>query len=241
MRSSTLLIVIAMISGIAVLLALGTWQVKRLYWKDNLIAQTKARVSEAPLSLEQVEQQWNATTDVDYMAITLSGHYDHDKEMYYFNTLKGKSGWNVFTPFYLKDQRMVLVNRGFVPVHLREKSTRKNGYIEGEISLKGLARNPVYDKPNSFIPNNQLAKREFYWKSFSEMVSLAGDKTELQTIAFMVDAGAGDTKGIYPFGGTTRMEFPNNHLQYAFTWYGLALALLGVGSTFLYSRRKQSA
>jgi len=241
MRKSTALIVIAMIAGIGFLSALGTWQVIRMTWKEELIARTQARSSGEPVSLIALEEIWKQSADVGYMKVELQGTFDHEKEMYYFNTLNGTTGWNVITPLYLSDNRVVLLNRGFVPTKLKDKAKRSAGQIEGLVKITGLARNPITQKPNSFMPDNELDNRDFFWKSYSQMASLVSDVPASDILPFMVDAGASDLEGGFPLGGTTRMNFPNSHLQYAITWYGLALSLLAVGSAFLYGRRKEAA
>ncbi|MCF6320288.1 MAG: SURF1 family protein [Rhizobiaceae bacterium] len=241
MRKSTALIIFAMISGIGFLSALGTWQVVRMNWKEELIARTQARASSDPVSLAQIEEIWKQTADIGYMKVQLQGTFDHAEEMYYFNTLNGVTGWNIITPLSLQDGRVVLLNRGFVPAKLKEKSKRLDGQIEGLVKIVGLARNPVTKKPNSFMPDNELDKRDFFWKSYSQMASLVSDKSPAQILPFLIDAGKSELEGGFPLGGTTRMKFPNSHLQYAITWYGLALSLLAVGSAFLYGRRKEAA
>ncbi|MCP4184203.1 MAG: SURF1 family protein [Hyphomicrobiales bacterium] len=241
MNRSTLLIIAAMTISIAILATLGTWQVARLKWKEDLVARINARVAGEHMSLQQVELLWSQRRDVDYMPVKLNGIFDHQRELYYFNTWNGKAGWDVITPLMLSDNRVVLLNRGFVPTTFRDKNNRQSGLIDGVVEIAGLARNPVLEKPNSLIPDNQLVQREFFWKSYSQMAKLAGMGDINQVLPFMIDQGKTNIEGGYPVGGTTRINFSNNHLQYAVTWYGLGLALFTIGSAFLYSRRIQSA
>lgn len=241
MQKSTIIVLVAMAVGIAFLASLGTWQLKRLVWKEELISQIKSRASSQPLDLAAIEKQWQKDPDVDYMPVTLSGTFEHQLEMYYYTTWKGRAGWNVITPLRMSDGRYALLNRGFVPLEFRDPEKRKIGLIADVVQITGLSRNPIFEKPNSLMPDNQLDTREFYWKSQSQLASLIGDKANIYVLPFTIDAGANTSNFKYPKGGTTRMVFANSHLQYAVTWYGLALALLGVGSVFLYGRRKQAA
>ncbi len=241
MNRSTLLVIVTMIVSIAILTTLGSWQVARLKWKEDLIARTNARVASEPRPLQQVELLWSQKRDVDYMPVKLQGIFNHQHELYYYNTWNGKTGWNVITPLILSDNRIVLLNRGFVPTTLQDKNSRQSGLVDGMVEIEGLARNPVLEKPNSLIPDNQLRQREFFWKSYPQMAKLAGTGDVNQVLPFMIDQGKNNIEGGYPVGGTTRIIFSNNHLQYAVTWYGLGLALFFIGSTFLYSRRKQPA
>jgi surfeit locus 1 family protein len=236
LRASTLVIVAVIAAGFAVLCALGTWQVYRLQWKENLIEQVESRIASPPEPLAQIEDEWADTGDVDFQPVSLSGIFDHSAEQYYYNTWKGQAGWNVYTPLRLAGGRTVIINRGFVPDRLRDPSTRPQGLVEDEQPITGLARNPPPAKPNSFMPDNEPGKGIFFWKSLDEMAAAAGLE-EYALVPFFVDAGGSETPGGWPLGGTTRVSFPNNHLQYAITWYGLALALLAVGIAFLRSRR----
>lgn len=239
MAASRFILLGAILVGTGVLLALGTWQVQRLQWKEALIARVEQRRTADPASLAQIEALWHETGDVDYRPVNLSGRFDHSREQYYFNTLNGVVGWNVFTPLLLEDGRVAFVNRGFVPDERREPQTRIVGQVEGPQEVTGLARNPLQEKPNPFVPDNKPGENVFFWRSLAGMAQSA--QLEPATLVpFFVDAGNAPVPGGLPIGGTTRISFPNNHLQYAITWYGLALALLGVGGYYMASTRRRS-
>lgn len=240
MRISTLIVLVCMAAMIAFLSSLGFWQLKRLEWKEALIERVEQRRTAPPVSLATISKTWDESHDVDFITVKTSGTFEHSKEQFYYVTKDGVVGWHVYVPLTLADGRVLIVNRGFVPDQLREQSKRLDNLPTGEVNFTGLARNAPSQKPNSFVPNNDLAKNIYHWKSISEMASQMGDKTKVQFLSFFVDAGEISPKGVYPQGGSTRISFPNSHLQYAFTWFGLALALLGVGSYFLYSRFKQT-
>lgn len=239
MRRSTIIVLITMTLTISALCVLGTWQVKRLGWKEELIAMTNARSTAVEKPLSEIEGIWSETGDVDYMVVSLNGQFNHSLEMYYYTTWNGRAGWNVITPLTLTDGRYALINRGFVPLEYRDTGVRESGQLAGVVQIEGLARNPIFDKPNSLMPDNTLEKRELFWKSQDQMISLIGNIGGANILPFMIDAAENELK--YPLGGTTRITFPNSHLQYAVTWYGLALSLLVIGSMFLWGRRKQGA
>ncbi len=77
------------------------------------------------------------------------------------------------------------------------------------------------------MPENDTAKNVFYWKDLAAMTASAGLDTA-RTVPLFVDADATPNPGGLPLGGVTQVDLPNNHLQYAVTWYGLAVALAGV-------------
>lgn len=237
-RSSFWLLLVCIVAATTVLVLLGNWQVRRLAWKEALIASVELRRESAPAPLDEMIALWQRDGDVDYRPVMLTGTFDHDREAWFYTTSDGTVGWDVLTPLTLADGRHAIVNRGFVPDAMRDPQTRKVGQIDGVVEVTGLARNPLFEKPNSFVPDNEPAKGQFFWKDFAALAGTMGLKQDETLVPFIVDAGPSDVPGGYPRGGATLVEFPNNHLQYAITWYGLAFACVGVGGFFLYSRRR---
>ena len=129
------------------------------------------------------------------------------------------------------------MNRGFVPYDNKEPATRAEGEVTGTVTISGLARNPLVEKPSSMLPDNEPAKNIFYWKDLAAMAKSAGvDQSTL--LPFFVDAGPAPNPGGLPIGGVTIIDLPNSHLQYALTWYGLAAGLAGVLAIWLWRRRR---
>jgi len=216
------------IAVMAVLLALGTWQVQRLHWKESLLATIDQRMHAAPISLTEAERLFAQTGDVDYVPVTVTGSFLHEGERHFLATWKGQAGFFVYTPLRLEDGRFLLVNRGFVPYGMKDASSRAEGQVPGTVSVTGLARNPLSEKPSGMMPDNDLAKNVFYWKDRDVMAASAGLPSGYALVPFFVDADAAPNPGGWPVGGVTLIDLPNNHLQYAVTWYGLAAALAGV-------------
>ncbi len=237
---SRLLVVVCTLAGIAALSLLGVWQVHRLHWKEGLLAQIDSRRHSPPEPLADVEQRYAASRDVDYFPVRLTGTFDHSGESYFYTTHDGQAGWDVFTPLKLEDGRTIFVDRGFVPMEMRDPATRKEGQVSGVQSVTGLARNPLSAKPNSFVPDNEAPKRTLYWRSLADMARIAGVDPATM-LPFYVDAGPAPNPGGLPVGGTTLISLPNNHFGYAVTWFGLAVALAGVGGWFLFAPRSRSA
>ncbi|GAB1581291.1 SURF1 family protein [Phyllobacterium phragmitis] len=223
-------------AAFCVLIALGTWQVQRLHWKEALLATIAERVASPPRPLAGIEALYERTGDVEYWPVTVSGHFLHQDERHFFATHEGRSGFYVYTPLQMADGRAVLVNRGFVPYERKDPATRAEGQVTGQVTVTGLARNPLTEKPSSLVPDNDPAKNIFYWKDWSEMVKDDG-LDPARTVPFFIDANAAPNPGGLPIGGVTIIDLPNNHLQYAVTWYGLALALAVVVGAYLRRRR----
>lgn len=240
MRVSTLLILVCMIAGVAVLCSLGWWQVQRLQWKEALIKTVEQRVQLPPMEINEFLDRQMLEDNWPYSPVTATGIFDHSNEVYYFATSKsGGSGWNVHTPLLLENGNKLIVNRGFVPFTMKDPSTRADGQIEGEQTVTGLVRVMADEKPAAAF-DNAPDKREFYWRSLSEMAEVMKTDETDQFVPFILEADGTLNPGGFPKGGTTIIKFSNNHLQYAGTWFGLALTLLGVGGYFLYQRGKSA-
>jgi surfeit locus 1 family protein len=233
-RIATLL---ALAAAFLILIGLGTWQVERLSWKEGLIAEIEARRTAPPISAVQAAADVAGGIDVDYRAISVTGRYDHAHERYFLATSDGAPGFYVYTPLDLADGHIVLVNRGFVPEELRDPAKRAQGQVAGEVTIAGLARAKLAQKPSFIVPENEPAKNLFFWKDLDQMAASAGlDGSKV--LPFLVDAGPAPNPGGYPIGGVTQIDLPNNHLSYAVTWYGLAAALLVIAA--MAARRKRN-
>jgi surfeit locus 1 family protein len=216
------------VPAIIILLALGTWQVQRLQWKEALIATISERIHAAPLQLADIEAKLASGAEVDYWPVIGQGRFLHTGERHFLATHDGQSGFFVYTPLQLVDGRIVFVNRGFVPYDLKDPAKRQEGQVEGEVAVTGLARDPLAEKPSSIVPDNDPAQNIFFWKDINTMAATAGLPDGAKVLPFFIDADASPNPGGWPVGGVTLIELPNNHLQYAVTWYGLAAALVGV-------------
>lgn len=240
-RSRAIATAAVILAALAILLSLGTWQVERLHWKEGLLADIAERRAAAPVALADVEAIEKNSGEIEYRRVSVTGTFDHTKERHFFATFEGQTGFYVYTPMTLAGGRILLVNRGFVPYEMKDPATRAAGEISGEQTVTGYARSRLAGKPSYIVPDNDLAKNIFYWKDLDAMVSSVGlDASKM--VPFFVDADASvENPGGWPRGGVTQFELPNNHLQYAITWYGLAAALVAVVAGVWMRRKRPSA
>nr|WP_210301123.1 SURF1 family protein [Rhizobium sp. BK619] len=213
--------------ALAILISLGTWQVERLHWKEGLIADIAARQAAAPVSLADIEAMAATGGDIEYRRVTATGRYINNKERHFFATWRGETGFYVYTPLELADGRVLFVNRGFVPYENKEPEMRMQGQLTDEQTVTGLAREKLPGKPSWVVPDNDVAKNIFYWKDLDVMAESVGLE-KARVIPFFVDADSTLNPAGLPIGGVTQVDLPNDHLQYAFTWYGLAAVLIAV-------------
>jgi len=220
---------ILVLIALAILISLGTWQVERLHWKEGLLADIAERQVAAPVPLADIEAMAAASGDIEYRKVTATGRYINNKERHFFATWRGQTGYYIYTPLELADGRALFVNRGFVPFENKEPEMRMQGQLTDQQTVTGLARQKLPGKPSWVVPDNDVAKNIFYWKDLDVMAESVGlDKARV--IPFFVDADSTPNPAGLPIGGVTQVDLPNDHLQYAFTWYGLAAVLVVVVS-----------
>ena len=216
----------ACLVGIVILLGLGSWQVERMQWKQAMLERIDARIHAEPIDLEALRARFADTGDVDYTPVTVTGRFLHEGERFMLTTFEGKPGWNVFTPLLTDADAVVFVNRGYVPYERRDPASRAEGQSEGVVSVTGLARDAPRETPGYFVPDNEPGNDTFFWRDIDAMAEGLTLDAGVAVLPFFVDAGRAETPDGGPIGGTTVIDIPNNHLQYAITWYGLALVLI---------------
>ncbi|MBK5912474.1 hypothetical protein CCR85_13355 [Rhodothalassium salexigens] len=221
------------LAALAILTGLGLWQVQRLDWKTALLAEIDARMDQPSVALPaRIDEpaRWR------YRPVRLTGRFDHAREHYVFSGRRG-GGWMVYTPLIRDAGPPVLVNRGLVPDDRRAPETRPHSQPEGPVTVTGIAR---LSRPGGWlVPAPEPATRSFY---AADRDALAAAMGLARVAPVMVDAGVGTGEGAgaadtLPRGGQTRVDIPNDHLEYALTWFALALVLLGVYIAYGFSRR----
>ena len=213
--------------ALALLIGLGVWQMHRLHWKEGLIAHINAQMQapavDLPVTIDD-PKTW------EYRRVKATGHYQNDKELYLYATgPDGDAGYLVMTPLVRAEGAPVLVNRGWVPQNLKDPSTRQQGQRGGEVTIEGVGR--ISGGAGPFTPANEPEKNQWFQRDLDQM-----SKAVSETLApVMIDRDKTPLPGGWPLGGRTRIDIPNNHLEYAITWFSLAYVLLVVFA--IYARR----
>jgi surfeit locus 1 family protein len=218
--------------ALVVLLGLGTWQVERLHWKEGLIAERQAAMAAAPAPLPKTLDEARA---LDFHRVRASGTFLNDRE-FFIGAVDdiGHNGYQVVTPLRLDDGAVLLVNRGFVPEARKDPASRAAGELPGEVAVSGILRLPPRGKPAWFVPDNSPERNYWFYVDVPAMARAGGLD---DVLPFYVEADATPNPGGLPVGGQTRISLPNNHLQYAVTWYGLAVVLVVMYAVFVRRRR----
>jgi surfeit locus 1 family protein len=225
---------LATLLGLALLIGLGVWQVQRLEWKQGLIAQIEARTKQDPILLEQAIVRAEEGDDLRYTPVKAEGRFHHTRERYlYALSLDGEPGWHVITPLQTVEGDVVLVDRGFVPEDLRDPSKRSDGQVEEVVTVVGLVR--PSEPPSVFVPDNDPEANQWFSRDLPAMTRSMFTGGTVQVAPFFLEAKADEVPGGWPRGGQTRLTLTNNHLQYALTWFGLALCLVVVYAVYVRS------
>lgn len=222
----------------AILIWLGVWQLHRLAWKENLLAEIAARADAAPTEAPPVAD-WAGLKplDYDYRHVKLTGRYLYQDTALLFTPAGPKHagpGYLLLTPLHLASGAYVIVNRGYVPVELAPKMRTQAG-ADQDVTVTGLMRPP--EPRGLFTPADHPEKGEY----FTSDPALIGAHFQLATVApFTIDADVVPGSSAWPMGGTTERDIPNNHLSYALTWFGLAAGLLGVFVAFAFRKYRET-
>ena len=202
-----------------ILIGLGIWQLERLQWKEALIVTTNRAVHATPMPVDAALAKGG-----NYLHVSLAGYFLNAKESYVFTTDEaGDPVYHVLTPFVTIRGQSFMVDRGMVPKDKRDPATRQAGLISGMTALTGIWRTP--DSPGVFTPSPDTAHRIWYARDLKAIA--ATDHVSL-TAPVVIEADAIPNSGGWPLGGQTVVDFPNSHLSYALTWFGLAMGLIGV-------------
>jgi surfeit locus 1 family protein len=226
--------------GLAGLIGLGIWQLERLDWKEKLIAEVQARVAAPPVAAP-AEQEWPqlAPDDYEYRRVKLNGVYDPSRQVLVFRNLehpRGRfsgPGYLVMTPLRLADGAIVIVNRGFIPADAKDRFAAPKETTSDAAEVTGLMR--ASEPRTWFTPADDPAHGAWFTR---DPAAIAAALKLDRAAPFTVDAEASGSPGALPQGGETILAFPNNHLSYAFTWFGMALALAGVFCAYAITQRR---
>lgn len=232
---------VALMLGLtALFVALGLWQWERLAEKEALIAAVASRMARAPSDFPAADQ-W-PTLDPEfynYRPLTVTGRYLPDETVLVFTSLgsaRGRysgPGYWVMTPFAPENGGTLFVNRGFVPQQSGPAFAAGGAVQQGTQTLTGVGR--ATEAASRFTPGADTENR-IEWVRDTERLARFAGSSPAPFAPIYLDLPAGDA-GALPQGGETVVEFPNNHLGYALTWFGFALITPVLLAFWLFRRR----
>ena len=218
------------IGALMVLVGLGLWQLERRDEKHALLAEISHRMI-APA--ESVEALFINEDRATFRHATAEGIFENEHESYVWAPQSDDNGtrlgYKVITPLRLTAGALVMVDRGWVPQEKRDPASRIKGQIETTVTIRGLLRPPV--APGMFTPDPNLVEHIWYVHDIPAMATALGAKP---ATTLYLEASTPVPGGPVPISDTP--EIPDNHLQYAFTWFSLAIVLVVIYFVFHHSR-----
>lgn len=220
------------IPGVVMLLALGSWQVGRHVERSAENALRAERLAAPAIAVDA------ALADPEgnrFRRVHAAGRFDHGHELHvYARSQRGNEGYFILTPL-LRDGAPgglppILVNRGWVPTNMRDPERRPRGQVAGAVEVEGVLRTEA--RQPWLSPDNLPARNQWFWFDLPAMMRAAAIQAAPQAY---IEAGRAPNPGGFPLGGQTQEQLVRPHLQYAVTWYALALALAAI--YVLYVRR----
>lgn len=205
--------------GTAVLIALGVWQVQRLAWKEGVLADIEARIAAPPVPLPA-----DPDPEADrYLPVAVTGEIGDEELHVLVSTRAEGPGFRVIAPLTLAEGRRVLLDRGFVRDEAKEAARPT-----GEARIEGNLHWP--DEVDRFTPEPDPGENIWFARDVPAMAEALGTEPVL-VVARETSLSA---PGLTPLPVDTS-GIPNDHLEYAVTWFGLA-AVWAAMSVFLIRR-----
>jgi surfeit locus 1 family protein len=223
-RSGVVEATVFAIAGIAILVGLGVWQLDRKVWKENLIAQLNERLDAAPSALPPRSDWERLTQDKnEFRRVTFPVQFIGGEEALIYaagsalrSDIKGP-GYFVFAPARLPGGSIVVINRGFVPIERKDPATRTAGLPQDVIDVVGVMRWP--EARGTFTPADEPQNNVWYLR---DQKAIAQAKKWDTSAPFYIDQESPVPPGSLPLPAKLEVHLPDNHLQYAITWFGLA-------------------
>lgn len=208
--------------GAGILVSLGLWQVDRLAWKEGILAEIAATIDGPPQPLPRAPEP----DTTRYMPVALEGRIAPEALYVLVSVKRRGAGWRAVSAFETADGRRILLDRGFLPIDQKDAPL-----YAGAMTVLGNVHWP--DDRNDATPENDVSGNIWYARDLAAMAEQL-DTEPLLVVArntdpqsAVVDPLPVDTSGI-----------PNDHLQYAVTWFGLALVWVAMTGLWLYGRAR---
>lgn len=221
MRRILFLLIIG-IAGVAILVSLGNWQIRRLAWKEDVLSEIRTRIADDPVALP-------ASPDPErdrYLSVRVEGQMLPDEVHVLISTKLLGAGYRVIAPFVTQGGRRILIDRGFIPTEA--KATPRQ---TGAMAVTGNLHWP--DEIDSFTPEADVAGNIWFARDVPALAAA------LKTDPILVIARSQTDPGVTPLPVDT-VGIPNDHLQYAVTWFGLAIVWAVMTLYFLWRTRARS-
>lgn len=210
------------IIGVAILLNLGFWQVRRLAWKNDIVAQIETRLAAAPVAVPS-----DPDPDTDrYLQVSERGVIGPGELHVYTSAPPHGVGYRIIVPLELEDGRQVLLDRGFVPIEAKD-AARMTGPVRVEGALDWPRETDGYTGAPDTERNIWLARD----------VDLMAEALDTEPVMIVTTASDDPTQ---PMPMPVTVNIRNEHLGYVITWFGLALVWMVMTGYLLWRIKRKT-
>jgi len=213
--------------GVAILCSLGIWQLHRLTWKEAMLADIETRIAAPPVDLATVTAP-DAERD-QYLPVTVKGRTTGEEADVLSGLKEQGTGFEIISVFETSDGRRILLDRGFVP-----EAQKDVARPPVELTVTGNLEWP--NEADTYTPEPDLSANLWFARNVPDMA--ASLKTD--PILVVIRTAEGDAQGILPMPVDTT-GIPNDHLNYAITWFSLAAVWAGMTLYLLWRIRQRTA
>lgn len=233
-RRFPLVLTLAAAVAFLILCGLGTWQVQRLHWKNELLARIEALRTAPPRPVGQVlakgaENAEFARVTADCPGIATAAYVT------LYSLYEGQGGYRLISACRIEGgaYRSVLVDRGFIADTVKERPKVDRGLM-APVRVTGVLRAP--DEPTFVTPANRPIDNQWYSRNVAAMATHLRAPSPAPLFLMAETATNPELPVLKP--APLPAEISNRHLEYAVTWFGLAAALAGVYAALLWRKWK---
>lgn len=227
------------LGGVAVLCALGYWQVERMAWKQQILERLEHVYAQDAAVYALADKDFSEVVTKENLYVFkrgfISGHFINEKTILISpKVFKGKVGAHVITPFEIENGRqIILVNRGWIPQEGQQMLKEAGLESGGRVKIEGMVRSAP--ERNVYTPQNVPEKGQWYFLDVAQIAQYMGLQNVFSHI--LVLEGIEGVKSEYPIVEGARLEISNNHAQYAVFWFSMAVVLIIVFSVRFVARK----
>ena len=204
---------------------LGIWQIERAANKEGLLQDFNSEQESPPTRLTSQSPNWSR--------VFVDGVFDSSRQILIDNQVhNGKVGYKIFTPFRFDDNKIVLVDRGWIGQGQSRSDLPQLNILEKKSRIIATVTSPE----QGVLAGSELLTNEWPRVSQSkavEVIALAFNEPILD-IVLVLDPGSSQITEfiqIKPFAIT-----PVKHYGYAMQWFTMSIVLLGM---FLYALKRE--
>ena len=210
---------------VIVFVFLGVWQIERAAHKEGLLQAFNAEQESPPIRLTSQSPDWSR--------VFVDGIFDSSRQILIDNQIhKGKVGYKIFTPFRFDDNKIVLVDRGWVAQGQSRSDLPQLNILEKKSRIIATVTSPE----QGVLAGSELLTNEWPRVSQTKAVEVIASafKEPILDIVLVLDPGSSQITEfiqIKPFAIT-----PVKHYGYAMQWFTMSIVLLGM---FLYALKRE--